>query len=568
MTFRLISAVCFLLLIGSVQAWGQSPIFSQADTLRGMLRPERTCYDIKFYDLNISVNPTTRSISGSNTIVYKVVRGFNMLQIDLFENMQIDSILHKSRSVIFHRKHNAVFVDLGEMQEEDILDTIVVHYQGVPRAAIRAPWDGGFTWKKDKNGKEWIAVSCEGVGASLWFPNKDHLSDEPDSMRIRCTVPAGLTCISNGVMRAKLENKPPKPTKKNKKAPKVAPTTTFDWFVSYPINNYNVTLYIGDYVHFSDTFVSPFDSSKLPLDYYVLPYNLEKAKKQFKETHQTLFVMEKYLDKYPFFNDGFALVEAPYLGMEHQSAIAYGNGFLPGYMGSHPDGIPFDYIIMHESAHEWWGNSITCTDHAELWIHESFTTYMESVYVEETYGEAALDKYLRYQRTNMSHSQPIIGPKDVNFTGHNNDIYYKGACMLHTLRNSLGDDAKWWKLLKTFYQKNKISNVRSEDFIAFVNEFAGSEGETYDSFFQQYLRSRRIPTVQYRLRLSEKQLKVELKLQSEEVPDLAFPVGYTIKGTSGAIRLNTKTWTTLTFDDAQLSDFKLKFGLYNESKLP
>lgn len=539
--------------------------FTEADSLRGSLRPERTCYDVKFYDLKVSIDIANKSISGSNTIVYKVVRGFNMLQIDLFENMEIDSILHKKRAVVFHRKHAAVFVDLGEMQEEDILDTIIVHYHGTPRPAINAPWDGGFTWKKDKNGKDWVSVSCEGLGASVWFPNKDHLSDEPDSMRISYTVPTGLDCISNGVMRKKTENKA---TKKKKNQPAMPASTTFEWFVSYPINNYNVTLYIGDYVHFSDTFVSPYDSTKLPLDYYVLSYNLDKAKKQFKETHQTLFVMEKYLDKYPFFNDGFALVESPYLGMEHQSAIAYGNGYKAGYMGMHPQGIPFDYIIMHESAHEWWGNSITCRDHAELWIHESFTTYMESVYVEETYGADALKVYQQYQRGNIYNSQPIVGPKGVNFNKHNNDIYYKGAMMLHTLRNSFGSDEKWWKFLKTFYQKNKISNIASQDFIDFVNQYDGDEVRNYNSFFEQFLYNSQIPTVQYRLRQENKTLKVELKLQSTEVKNLAFGVGYTYKGESGSIWLNSETWTTLTFEDGKMVDFKIKYGLYNERKLP
>lgn len=533
--------------------------FTEADTLRGMLRPERTCYDVKFYDLEVSIDPQNKSIKGSNTIVYYVKRGFNMLQIDLFKNMEIDKITHKGKNVVFHRRHDAVFVDLGDMQEENITDTIVVHYHGNPRVAVNAPWDGGFTWTKDRNAKDWISVSCEGLGASVWFPNKDHLSDEPDSMRIRCTVPQPLVCISNGILRSETKHKG------KKKNPS---TTTYEWFVSYPINNYNVTLYIGDYVHFSDTFVSPFDSSKLALDYYVLSYNLDKAKKQFKETHQTLFVMEKYLDKYPFFNDGFALVESPYLGMEHQSAIAYGNKFQPGYMGSYPEGIPFDYIIMHEAAHEWWGNSITCNDHAELWIHESFTTYMEAVYVEETYGPEAADRYLRYQRQSIYNSQPIIGPKDVNFNKHNNDIYYKGSAMLHTLRNSFGSDERWWKFLKTFYQKHKISNITSKDFIDFVNQYNSEENRNYDAFFKQYLYSNTIPTLQYRLKAKNDVLTVELKLASNEVEELEFAVGYTCGKTNSAVWLNTKDWTTLTFEKANPNDFKIKYGLYNERKLP
>ena len=290
--------------------------FNAADTLRGQLRPERTCYDVVFYELNLDIDFENKSISGHNKFVYKINNGFNMIQFDLFSNMQIDSIVHHKSYLKYHRKHNAVFVDFGEMQEvNNIIDSFIVYYSGIPKIAKNAPWDGGFTWTKDENGKDWLGVSCEGIGASLWWPNKDHLSDEPDSMRITCTVPKALNCISNGILRSK--------TDKNDKS-------TFEWFVSYPINNYNVTLNIGDYVHFSDTFVSEIDQTKLPLDFYVLPYNLEKATIQFKQSKEVLRIFEKYLDKYPFWNDGYALVETPYLGMEHQSAIAYGNKFMPG----------------------------------------------------------------------------------------------------------------------------------------------------------------------------------------------------------------------------------------------
>lgn len=322
-------------------------------------------------------------------------------------------------------------------------------------------------------------------------------------------------------------------------------------------------------MHFSDTFTYT-DGEKLPLDYYVLSYNLDKAKKQFKETPQTLRVMEKYLDKYPFGRDGFGMVETPFLGMEHQGAIAYGNKYLPGYMGMHPEGIPFDYIIMHEAAHEWWGNSISCYDHAELWIHESFTTYMESVYVEETYGADARDRYLKYQRGNMYNSQPIVGPKDVNFNQHNNDIYYKGALMLHTLRNSMPSDEQWWKILKQFYQKNKISNVRTEDFIAFINEQAGSETQRYDSFFEQCLFKRSLPTLMYRVRAAGTGIEVELKWQSTEVQNLNFAISYQTSKESPrkSVWVNSTEWTVVKIDNAKASDFRVLQGLYQEKKMP
>jgi aminopeptidase N len=486
--------------------------FTLADSLRGQLRPERSCYDVKFYDLNLDVNFKTKHINGYNTIIYKVVRGFNMLQIDLFSNMKIDSIIHHGNSVKFHRKFNAVFVDLGQMQEEDIIDSIRVYYQGIPRIAINAPWDGGFTWSKDKNEKPWLGVSCEGIGASLWWPNKDHLSDEPDSMRINCTVPSDLTCVSNGNLRSK--------TKKGEK-------TSFEWFVSYPINNYNVTLNIADYVHFSDTFISPTDGSKLNMDYYVLPYNLTAAKKQFKEAHEVIRIFEKYLDKYPFWNDGYALVETPYLGMEHQSCIAYGNQFMPGYLGRHPFGMPEDFIILHETGHEWWGNSVSCVDHGEMWIHETFCTYMEAVFMEEKYGKDAGERYLKYHNLYISNNQPILGPKDVNYDNNDSDMYYKGSSMLHTLRTSIGNDKLWWDILKSFYQKHKIKPAVTEDFINLVNEKTGSD---YTYFFNQYLKNPELPILYYEIKAGKNGAKVINYKWKNSVANFKMPVYLNYKG--------------------------------------
>lgn len=487
----------FWLLAFSIQLNAQ---FSHADSLRGQLRPERACYDVKFYDLNLDVNFQSKYIKGYNTIVYEVVRGFNMLQIDLFSNMKIDSIIHQAKPVKYHRKYNAVFVDLGEMQEEGILDSIRVYYNGIPRIAVNAPWDGGFTWAKDKNGKPWLGVSCEGIGASLWWPNKDHLSDEPDSMRIRCTVPKGLTCVSNGVLRSKVN---------------IDDKSSFEWFVSYPINNYNVTLNVADYVHFSDTFVSSSDATKLAMNYYVLPYNLSAAKIQFKQAHEVLRIFEKYLDKYPFWNDGYALVESPYLGMEHQSCIAYGNKYMPGYLGRHPAGMPEDFIILHETGHEWWGNSVSCVDHGEMWIHETFCTYMEAVFMEEKYGKDAAVRYLKFHTSYISNSQPMLGPKDVNFDSHDSDMYYKGSMMLHTLRAAIDNDSLWWDILKTFYLKHKIKSAVTEDFIMHVNEKTGKD---FIFFFEQYLKHPEIPILHYEMNGNKIRYRWEASVKNFNMP--------------------------------------------------
>ena len=534
-------AILFTLLI---QCYSQAQ-FSTADSLRGQLRPERTCYDVIFYDLSLEINFENKSISGFNKFIYRINNGFNMIQIDLFSNMQIDSIIHQNKSLKYHRKHHAVFVDFGEIQEvEKNTDSLIVYYTGQPKTAKNAPWDGGFTWTKDDNGKDWLGVSCEGIGASLWWPNKDHLSDEPDSMRISCTIPKDLNCISNGILRSK--------TIKNNKS-------TYEWFVSYPINNYNVTLNIGDYVHFSDTYVSETDQTKLPLDYYVMPYNLEKAKSQFEQTKEVLRIFEKYLDKYPFWNDGYALVETPYLGMEHQSAIAYGNKFMPGYLGRHPEGMPDDFIILHETGHEWWGNSVSCKDHGEMWLHESFCTYMESVFMEEKYGKDAALQYLDYYGNFIENKSPILGPLNVNFDSHDADMYYKGALMLHTLRTIINSDSLWWEIIKSFYKQNRLKSVITSDFINLVNQMTG---KNYNIFFEQYLKTKSIPTlVISRKKISKYKITFKYKWESE-LSNFDMPVVIKTNNKEEIIYPQCKKFRKFSSKIVKVSDIEFMFGLY------
>lgn len=538
---QLFNVLTIMLLLGGMSAQAQ---FTAADTLRGMLRPERTCYDVRFYDLSVEVDINKRSIKGSNAITFKTLRGFNMIQLDLFANMKIDSIVHKDKKLEYYRKHDAFFVDFGSMQDEGKMDTVVIYYHGTPTAAVNPPWDGGFSWNTDKAGRPWVGVSCEGVGASLWWPNKDHLSDEPDSMRIRCTVPKGLTCVANGVLR-NTQN-----TDKN---------STFEWFVSYPINNYNVTLNIANYVHFSDTFVSPTDKSKLALDYYVLAYNLERARKQFKQVPKILAVFEKYLDKYPFWNDGYALVETPYLGMEHQGAIAYGNQYMDGYLGRHIPEVPEDFIILHETGHEWWGNSVSCNDLAEMWIHETFTTYMEMVYAEEVYGYEVGLRYLQAEAMYIQNGYPIIAPKDVNFHDHSTDIYYKGAVMLHTLRRAIDNDKLWWELIKSFYQKFKIGHARTEDFIKHVQDVTNQD---YMYLFNQYLYYADVPLLQTKsLRQVGKNVEAMVRWKAN-VSDFRLPVRMGSKSNKKLIVPNTRDWTRVVIPNVKLEQMEVEFGLF------
>ena len=371
--------------------------FGRKDSLRGFLFPERSCYDVTFYHLNINVEPENKFIRGYNEIHFEALDSFRLFQIDLFENMSISQIIFDGKELSFSREYNAVFVDFDQWIKKGSKAFIRVYYEGNPKIAVNPPWDGGFSWKTDKNGKDWIGVSCQGLGASSWWPNKDHQSDEPDSMLISCQIPFGLSCISNGNLRLHDLRK------------STMHFNTYNWFVSYPINNYDVSINIGDYVHFDDQYISNGDT--LALDYYVLSYNEQKAKTHFEQVKPMLNCFEKYLGPYPFFNDGFALIETPYLGMEHQSGIAYGNNFLPGYKGN----TNFDYIIIHETGHEWWGNSITANDISDMWIQETFCTYSEALFVECIYGYDTMIKYVENQMKMARNVSPIVGVPDVHF---------------------------------------------------------------------------------------------------------------------------------------------------------
>jgi aminopeptidase N len=457
--------------------------YSRQDSLRGKLTPLRTCYDVVFYNLNLRVEPNKKFIKGSNTITYKTIENFNRLQIDLFENLKIEKIIHQNQELKFEREGNATFVQFNNLQTKGKLDSITVFYAGNPRVAVNAPWDGGFSWSKDKNNQPWVGVSCEGLGASVWWPNKDHLSDEPDSMQIACEVPSQLMCVANGNLRQNIAL----PDNFNR----------FVWFVSYPINSYNVTLNIAQYEHFSDVYTAE-DGEKLALDYYVLPYNKAKAQKQFEQVKPMLACYEKLFGKYPFWRDGFALVETPYLGMEHQSAVAYGNGYKPGYMGSDITGtgvgLKFDYIIIHETGHEYWGNNISCKDHAELWIHESFCTYSEALYVECMYGKALADNYLLGYQGGIANNQPLVADLDVN-ADPTSDIYPKGAVMLHTLRNVINNDKLWFEILKGLHTNFRHQTVDTQQIINYFNQKT-QQDLTY--FFRQYLYHPLPPRLQYR----------------------------------------------------------------------
>ena len=472
--------------------------FSRADSLRGSLRAERTWFDVTFYDLNITIDPDSQSIAGYNTIHYNVLKSYPVMQLDLFDNLNIDSIIYKDRALEYKREYNAVFIEMGELVKPGELQQLTFYYSGKPTVAKRAPWDGGFVWDKDDNGNHFVGVACQGFGASSWWPNKDHQSDEPDSMRIAGTVPSDLVLASNGRLRDTIQ--------------KNEDWTTYEWFVSYPINNYGVSVTIADFVNFNDSYESPTEG-ELDLRYYVLSYNLEKAKKQFEQVGPMMACFEEWLGPYPFWNDGFALIETPYLGMEHQSGIAYGNGYLTGYAGTDFSriGLTFDYIIIHEAGHEWWGNNLTSEDIGDMWIHEGFCTYSEALYVECMNGyETAMD-YVNAKKPTISNREPVQGPYGVNQEGAG-DMYNKGMLMLNTVRHAVGDDELWKEILKGLQIDYRHSIVTRDDIIKYMNDKTGKD---LAPIFSQYLDYTSIPQLQYKVAKKGKNLIVDYRWDAD-----------------------------------------------------
>ncbi len=455
--------------------------FSRADTLRGALSAGRSCYDVTYYHLDVGVMPETKSIAGASTIRFRVVVPFKRMQIDLHRDMQIDSITLGARRLSFEREFDAVFVQLADTLPAGRLEQITVHYRGRPREMdLDYRWSGGFLWKQDEEGNPWVTVVCQGLGASLWWPCKDHLSDEPDSALVSVTVPEGLMNVSNGRLRGVRTLADGR--------------SRYDWFVSYPINTYNLTLNVGKYAHFRAYHASPgtvSPSDTLTLDYYVLPGHLPQAKAYFAQVPRMLTTYEGLFGPYPFRRDGFKAVESVYIGMEHQSAIAIGDGFALG-METAEGPLDCSPLLLHEAAHEWWGNHLSMGDIADMWIHEAFTTYAEALFLEKQLGVKAAFAYLNGME--VVGKEPIVGRYGVNHVFYrDDDMYTKGALMLHTLRHVLDDDARWFALLKDLQAHFHHRIVNTEDVVSFFNQRTGRD---LTPFFNQYLHYPNIPTLE------------------------------------------------------------------------
>ena len=474
--------------------------FTHEDTLRGALNPLRL-YDVKYYDLHLYVNTVDKTVSGENKISFLAQTDLDSIQIDFAAGMQVIDVQNfsylqanknfetKFNSLKFSRAGDRCYVKFPKKVKKDSLLAINVIFYGKPRAAVKAPWDGGFVWKKDADGNTWLGTACEGIGASLWWPCKDYLGDEPDSMRITCLCDTNLFCKANGQLESvkdiEIVND------------KINPDHTiilkqYEWLVSYPINTYDVTINLGNYGDIKDSFYSK--SGKLALHFYPLKEHQAQAHAYFPtRTKQMLKCFEHYFGPYPFFKDGYSLVETNYWGMEHQSAIAYGNHFKDSTLGYN-----FDFILIHESAHEWCGNSLSCTDEAEMWLHESFATYAEALYVEYFWGKEAGTAYLLKQKNRISNTEPMIGPMGVNYHQRkDNDIYYKGAWMLHTLRNVINNDSLFFAIIYNYACTYKCSPVHTYDFINIVNKMTGKD---YSTFFKQYLYHAALPVLEYRIK--------------------------------------------------------------------
>jgi aminopeptidase N len=516
--------------------------FTRQDTLRGSITPERAWWDLSHYILNVEVDLDNKTIQGSNTISYTVLFESNSMQIDLQPPMKIEKIIQDGIEISYTSEGNAHFIQLQKEQQKGSSQKITVYFSGKPPTAKNAPWDGGFSWEKDSNGKHFVATSNQGIGASLWWPNKDHYYDEPDNgIDFDITTPNGLMAVANG----RLANKE---TKKNK--------TTWSWKVINPINNYGVNINIGDYIHFGEKYDG--ENGSLDMDYYVLKENETKARKQFKQAPKMMKAFEHWFGPYPFYEDSFKLVEVPYLGMEHQSSVTYGNQYMDGYLGRDLSGtgwgLKFDFIIIHESGHEWFANNITHIDVADMWIHEGFTAYSENLYLNYHFGKKASSEYVIGTRKKIQNDRPIIGIYEVNKEG-SSDMYYKGANILHTLRQLIEDDEKWREILRGLNKDFYHQTISSKQLEKYISEKSGID---LTDFWNQYLRTTQIPKVEYKVSSNQLSFRYVSIIEKFDMPVIAI-----INGKEEWI-FPTAEWKTKKFSK-EIKSIKIKEDFYVES---
>ena len=519
-----------------------APAFTHADSLRGSLTsPDRTWWDVAFYDLHVAIKPADSSISGWNGITYRVLRPARRMQIDLQQPLVVDSMVAGGGHVPFSRDGNAFFATLPAAAPAGALRTITVYYHGRPQAAKRPPWDGGFTWATDSLGHPWIVTTDQGVGASIWWPNKDTQADEPDSQRIALTLPDGIFDVSNGRLR--------------RVTPNGDGTTTYEWFDANPINNYAIAVAAGTYTHFADIYEG--ERGPLTLDFWPLAYHLDAARRQFVQAASMMKCFEHWFGPYPWYEDGYKLVEVPNTGMEHQSAVAYGNWYANGYRGQDWSktglGMKWDFIIVHESAHEWFGNSITAKDNADMWVHESFANYAEGLYVECLMGKDSGAAYIRGNRNWIHNDRPIVPAYGVNAQG-SGDMYAKGGNLLHTIRQIVGDDEKWRGILRSLNRTFYHQTVMGSQIERYISEQAGTD---LSKVFDQYLRTTKVPVLEYRI------VGDTLAYRwTDVVPGFDMPVAVTLADSGWAVIRPTEAWRTTALRLSDRSAFKVDPDYY------
>lgn len=502
-------------------------IYTHTDTLKGAVSEYRCWWDIMHYDLHVSFNNADSSLKGFNKITYKVVATNTKLQLDLMTPMVLDSVVIDSKSCRIQRDGNAHFIEIGDAQKKNQVKSLIAYFHGKPRVAKLPPWEGGVIWSHDVKGNPWISIACQGMAAQVWFPNKDHMYDEVDSASIYITGPKDLVSVANGRL----------------KSSKVNPneTETYFWKVLNPINNYNIIPYIGKYINFTDTIRG--EKGVLDLSYWVLEGNESRARKQFQQAKSMLHCFEHWFGPYPFYEDSYKLVEAPFLGMEHQSDIAYGNDFMNGYKGRDLSltgwGLKWDFIIVHESGHEWFGNSITAKDVADNWIHESFTAYAENLYTEYLYGKKAGAEYVIGTRKAITNDKPIISDYNVN-AGGSIDLYYKGANMLHAMRQIVDNDSLWREMLRDLNRTFYHQTVTTKQIEIYMSAYLRLD---LQKIFDQYLRTIKVPELEYKI------VKDKLVYRwSNCVKGFNMPVKVNSSQKEFILKPSDK-WQSLSFDD-------------------
>lgn len=477
----LLSSAIALSLNVSAQLQSQAKSYTYQDTLRGSLGEGRTWWDVLHYTVYVDPNFEQKSISGKVDIEFKVTGKGDVMQIDLQQPMQLNKAYLGDQELSYTRDGNVFFVKIDKALSVGTTHKLALSYSGNVQVAVRPPWDGGWIFAKDKMGRPWMSVACQGLGASVWFPCKDHQGDEPDhGATLKINAVDSLVAVGNGRLISKNKFE--------------AGKTTWEWEVKNPINNYNIIPYIGKYVSFEETYAG--EKGKLDCNYWVLDYNLDKAKNQFQQVSPMLKAFEHWFGPYPFYEDGFKLVESPHLGMEHQSAVAYGNGYQNGYRGRDLSGsgwgLKWDFIIIHESGHEWFGNNITTNEVADMWVHEGFTNYSETIFTTYHYGKEAGDAYVQGTRKLIENKSPIIGKYGVNEEG-SGDMYYKGGNLVHYVRQLFDNDEKFRMALREMNQRFYHKITTSEEVEKFWSEKTGKD---LTSLFNQYLRETKVPTLE------------------------------------------------------------------------